>query len=166
MGQAVWVEVLGRETKTHVREIDRKVTKTGQKTVTRVTTETEEQPWVLLSCGHEVRGPDFDAKGKDRKRVRCWECEHEHREADATGMPMPTDGERAKAMNAFPGVSSYWAIVRLRKMAVENGWSSKPLDMICAPDIAEHVKAEQLLKIPNVGHKSMHEFMRSVGNQE
>lgn len=68
-------DVVGRELRSQTREIHRKVTRYGQRKVTHVTTEITEQPYVILSCGHAVRGADFDSRGKNRKRVVCYTCE-------------------------------------------------------------------------------------------
>lgn len=68
------VEVVGREIRVEERVIETKVTNYGQRKVTRVVTETTEQPYVLLSCGHAVRGADFDWQGKNRKHVDCYQC--------------------------------------------------------------------------------------------
>lgn len=74
-GDKFWVAVVGREVRTKTREIERRVSLYGQKKVTRIVSETTEEPYVILSCGHEVRGVIFDSAGKTRQRVRCWTCE-------------------------------------------------------------------------------------------
>jgi hypothetical protein len=71
------VDVIGRERRTTTREVARKVSQYGQRTVTRVTTEITDEPYVILSCGHEQRGADFDARGRLRRRVQCWACSEE-----------------------------------------------------------------------------------------
>lgn len=76
-----WVQVLGREIRSSHRVISEKTVMHGRRKVTRMVTETTEEPYVLLSCGHQERAVNFDCRGKDRKRVDCFECRREAKEA-------------------------------------------------------------------------------------
>lgn len=81
---AIWAAVIGIETRNSRELLSER--KTQNKTV-RLVKETEEQ-YVLFSCGHSERRVNFNANGKGRKRVRCWECERAALSA-ATGLPQP-----------------------------------------------------------------------------
>lgn len=72
---SVWVEVLGRTITSSAREIRRKIVSRGQVKITTKVIEEREEPYVILSCGHSVRGVNFDCVGKERRRIRCWACE-------------------------------------------------------------------------------------------
>lgn len=74
LAEAPWVDVVERERRSERKLISSKETLYGQRKVTREIFETTDEPYVILSCGHEVRGADFDARGKDRARVKCWRC--------------------------------------------------------------------------------------------
>ena len=71
----VWVQVLRREMVTTESVVSEKTVNYGQRQETTRVVKINTEPYVIFSCGHRRRGADFDSRGKDRKRVQCWECE-------------------------------------------------------------------------------------------
>lgn len=62
--------------RTSQRVASEKTVMYGRRKVTRIVTEVTEEPYVLLSCGHEERAVNFDHMHRNRKtkRVNCYQC--------------------------------------------------------------------------------------------